>query len=117
MDLPNSIDVRAARNGGESSIRLPSSKSILRRQLFISALADQPTHLVGCDQSTDSDSLTDALQSLGVRTTFLDKHPDSLAQCGWGTDPTHRRLAGDRELHLQTSGVSLRLLLALSAIY
>ena len=117
MDMPETLDLPCVQNGGKCSIRLPSSKSVLLRQLFISGLANQPTDLVGCDQSSDSDAMIRALQSLGVLLAKKAEHSLSDASRIWTIDPTLVRREGNHVLNLHASGMSLRSLLALPAIF
>lgn len=61
-----------------ATISLPGSKSLNNRELILSALASQPTTLLGCLVSRDSSLMIDALRKLGTQievsgTTFVVK--------------------------------------------
>ena len=90
-------------------VTLPGSKSIALRHLFMAALADAPTELVGVPTCDDAATMAAALRAFGVRTEALSathllvKPPSTLA-------------TGEINVDLGLSGVSMRLLLALAAL-
>ena len=91
------------------AVTLPGSKSIALRHLFMAALADAPTELVGVPVCDDAATMAAALRAFGVRTEarsathLLVKPPSDLA-------------TGEIDIDLGLSGVSMRLLLALAAL-
>lgn len=90
-------------------VTLPGSKSIALRQLLISALAAEPTTLVGVPRCDDVDEMCDALGRLGVEMGELG--PSRIAVA-----PPAALATGEVALRLGLSGVSMRLLLALAAL-
>lgn len=90
------------------SMCLPGSKSIILRQLVISALCHDSTTLFGCTPSDDVETMVDCLQRLNVDVEI--QHD----QCTVG--PQRFDMDSDVELDLRLSGLSLRLLLALAAL-
>ncbi len=87
---------------------LPGSKSIILRQLVISALCRRSTKLLGCTFSEDVETIVDCLQRLSV-------HVD-VEQDQFNVDPRQIDLQSDVELDLRQSGLSLRLLLGVAAL-
>ncbi len=90
-------------------VTLPGSKSIALRHLVMAALADAPTELVGAPVCDDAATMAAALRVFGVGiealspTHLLVKPPSTFA-------------AGELNVDLGLSGVSMRLLLALAAL-
>ena len=89
-------------------LALPGSKSIALRHILMATLADEPTRLVGVPRCDDVDAMFDAVARLGMRVVRDGK----LAML----TPSESPFAGDVELDLGMSGVSLRLLLAHAAL-
>lgn len=87
---------------------LPGSKSIILRQLVISALCRRSTKLLGCTFSEDVETMVDCLQRLSV-------HVD-VEQDQFNVDPRQIDLQSDVELDLRQSGLSLRLLLGVASL-
>lgn len=90
------------------SMNLPGSKSIILRQLVISALCRNSTTLLGCTPSDDVETMVDCLQRLSVH---VDREQDQF-----NVDPRQIEWHSDVELDLRMSGLSLRLLLGLAAL-
>lgn len=89
-------------------VLVPGSKSIALRQLLISALAEQPTTLIGVPECDDVDAMLDSLGRLGVNYTTLSHNEVHIKP---GIDS-----ASDVTLDIRQSGVTLRLLLAIATI-
>ena len=100
-------EVRLVERPFDFTLSLPGSKSIGLRQLAISALAQEPSVLENLHQSSDIDAMTTALGRLGVNIERADNR--------FNIDPTRFNSTSDVHLDLDMSGVSLRLLLAVSA--
>lgn len=93
----------------DTRVTLPGSKSIALRQLAISALADAPSALLGVPRCDDADDMIEALRLLGA--DLRETGPSRLEIA-----PAATPVAGEIKLRLTLSGVSLRLLLAMSAL-
>ena len=93
----------------DAAVTLPGSKSIALRHLVMAALAESPTQLAGVPRCDDVDAMVGALRQLGV--PIEQTGPSRI-----GVTPPLRLAEGDATLHLQLSGVSLRLLLAVAAL-
>ena len=89
-------------------MNLPGSKSIILRQLVISALSHDSTTLLGCTPSDDVETMVDCLQRLNVDV--------EMQQDQFNVSPQRIDMESDVELDLRLSGLSLRLLLALAAL-
>ena len=101
-------EIRVVQRPFDLKLSLPGSKSIGLRQLVISALARDSSVIQNLDPSSDIDAMTAALRQLGV-----DIERDGISL---NIDPTNFDLTADVHLDLDMSGVSLRLLLAISAL-
>lgn len=100
--------IGAIRSPFDITMTLPGSKSIILRQLVISALSRNSTTLMGCTASDDVETMIDCLQRLdvGIERTKDECH----------VDPTQIDWTSDVELDVRLSGLSLRLLLAFAAL-
>lgn len=105
---PKSRDIAVIRNPFDVSMSLPGSKSIILRQLVISALCRNPTTLLGCTPSDDVGTMIDCLRRLNVSVEMKQD------QCY--VDPQQIDWYSDVKLDLRMSGLSLRLLLAIAAL-
>ncbi|MDE0053851.1 MAG: 3-phosphoshikimate 1-carboxyvinyltransferase [Gammaproteobacteria bacterium] len=90
-------------------LTLPGSKSIALRHLVISALASEPTELVGIPRCDDIDAMVDSLSRLGVGI-------ESAGRSRLAVDPPGTLAAGEVHIDARLSGVSLRFLLAVAAL-
>ena len=89
-------------------MNLPGSKSIILRQLLISALCRQSTTLLGSTPSDDVETMIGCLRRLNVKV--------ELSEDVCTVDPSELDWRSDVELDARQSGLSLRLLLAFSAL-
>lgn len=105
---PKSRDIAVIRNPFDVSMSLPGSKSIILRQLVISALCRNPTTLLGCTLSDDVETMIDCLRRLNVDVEM------KRGQCYVNSQQID--LYSNVELDLRMSGLSLRLLLAIAAL-
>ncbi len=101
-------EVSAIQRPFKVSMNLPGSKSIILRQLVISALCRNSTNLLGCTPSDDVETMVDCLRRLGA-------HVD-IEQDQFNVDPKQIDWLSDVELNLRQSGLSLRLLLGFAAL-
>lgn len=90
-------------------VTLPGSKSIALRQLLISALAAEPTTLFGVPRCDDVEEMALALRTLGAE--IVETGPSRVTVA-----PPDALAAGEIEIRLGLSGVSMRLLLAAAAL-
>ena len=90
-------------------VTLPGSKSIALRHLLMSSLATGKSTLAGVPKCDDIDAMIGSLRNLGVAL-------EEIGTSHFAIDPPDALLAGDIELDLDLSGVSLRLLLAVAAL-
>ncbi len=90
-------------------LTLPGSKSIALRHLVMSALASEPTELIGIPRCDDIDAMVDSLSRLGVRI-------EAAGRSRLVVDPPETLAAGDVHVDVSLSGVSLRFLLAVAAL-
>lgn len=100
--------IAVIRSPFDVAMHLPGSKSIILRQLVISALSRNPTTLHGCTQSEDVETMVNCLRALNVRV--------EMNQEMYTIDPMQMDWKGDIELDARQSGLSLRLLLGISAL-
>ena len=91
-------------------IQLPGSKSIALRQLLISGLANGSSQLQGIPACDDVDAMFRTLNKLGVKTTAIAGKNDYII------NPLDLDLSSNVNLDLHMSGVSLRLLIAMSGL-
>ena len=91
------------------ALTLPGSKSIALRHLVMSALASEPTTLIGVPRCDDVDAMCRALARLGVGI-----NADGRSRLV--IDPPATLAGGEAHLDADLSGVSLRFLLALAAL-
>lgn len=91
------------------ALRVPASKSIVLRQLAISALCSKPTTLCGFTHNDDVDAMTTALSTLKVRITTAESGRVEI-------NPTNLDLTSDIDVDLQMSGVSLRTVCAIAGL-
>ena len=91
-----------------NDLTLPGSKSIALRQVLMSALAQAPTRLQGVPRCDDVDAMFDAIAKLG---STVERYGKTAL-----VTPPAQLPAGDVELDLRMSGVSLRLLLAVAML-
>ena len=101
-------EVRVIERPFDLKLCLPGSKSIGLRQLAISALAHDSSAIHNLDRSSDISAMTKALGQLGVE---VQRIGNTL-----NVNPTKFNFTSDIHLDLDMSGVSLRLLLAVSAL-
>lgn len=90
-------------------VTLPGSKSIALRQLLISALAAEPTTLLGVPRCDDVEEMASALRTLGAG--IAETGPSRVT-----VEPPDALATGEIEIRLGLSGVSMRLLLAAAAL-
>lgn len=100
--------IEVIRTPFDVSMHLPGSKSIILRQLVISALAREPTTLHGCTYSEDVETMVECLRALNVRI--------EMNQGVCTVDPIHMDWKEAVQLDARQSGLSLRLLLGISAL-
>ena len=91
-------------------VQLPGSKSIALRQLLISALSSSRSKLEGIPVCDDVDAMLRTLEKLGVKTTTTPHNNVYII------DPENLDLSSNVKLDLHMSGVSLRLLIAMSGL-
>lgn len=108
--LEDPCTVPEVKQSFDLQIQLPGSKSIALRQLLISALASGPSELQGIPVCDDVDAMLRTLGKLGVKTTT--KPGDNT----YTIDPDDLDLSSNVNLDLHMSGVSLRLLIAMSGL-
>ena len=108
MRIEDSREIRVIQRPFDIEVSLPGSKSVGLRQLAISSLAREPSVIQNLDRSSDIEAMTRALGELGVEVqrTGNSVHVDS----------TNFNFGSDVHLDLDMRGVSLRLLLAISAL-
>lgn len=107
-DSPKSRDIAVIQSAFDVSMNLPGSKSIILRQLVISALSRSSTNLFGCTLSDDVETMVDCLRRLRV---IVEMDQDQV-----NVDPQQIDWHSDVELDLRLSGLTLRLLLAFAAL-
>ncbi|MEE3183688.1 MAG: hypothetical protein VX266_07115, partial [Pseudomonadota bacterium] len=108
MRIEDSREIRVIQRPFDIEVSLPGSKSVGLRQLAISSLAREPSVIQNLDRSSDIEAMTRALGELGVEVRRTDSSVD--------VDSTNFNFGSDVHLDLDMSGVSLRLLLAISAL-
>lgn len=102
-------EIGKVREPFDIALTLPGSKSIALRHLVMSALASGKTSLIGIPRCDDIDAMVGALSRLGAgivtdgRSRLVVDPPETLA-------------AGEVNLDVGLSGVSLRFLLAVAAL-
>ena len=101
-------EVRVIERPFDLKLCLPGSKSVGLRQLAISALAHDSSAIQNLDRSSDINAMTNALGQIGVEIQRIGNRLN--------IDPTKFNFTSDVHLDLDMSGVSLRLLLAVSAL-
>lgn len=101
-------EVRVIERPFDLKLCLPGSKSVGLRQLAISALAHDSSAIQNLDRSSDINAMTNALGQFGVEIQRIGNRLN--------IDPTKFNFTSDVHLDLDMSGVSLRLLLAVSAL-
>ncbi len=108
MRIEDSREIRVIQRPFDTEVSLPGSKSVGLRQLAISSLAREPSVIRNLDRSSDIEAMTKALGELGVEVGRTD---NSVS-----VDSSNFNLGSDVHLDLDMSGVSLRLLLAVSVL-
>ena len=91
------------------ALTLPGSKSVALRHLVMSALACEPTALIGIPHCDDIDAMVRALSRLGVGI-------EANRRSRLVVDPPEALAAGEAHIDVDLSGVSLRFLLAVAAL-
>lgn len=91
------------------AVTLPGSKSIALRHLAMAALADAPTELVGALACDDAATMAGALRTFGANVDTLPAGRLRVTRPAAFT-------AGELDVDLGLSGVSMRLMLALAAL-
>ena len=102
-------EIGKVREPFDVELTLPGSKSVALRHLVMSALACEPTALVGIPHCDDIDAMVDSLSRLGVAI-------EADGRSRLVVDPPETLAAGDIHIDVDLSGVSLRFLLAVAAL-
>ena len=66
---PESITIEPV-SAASGTVRLPGSKSISNRALFLAAMAQGKTTLTGLLRADDTERMIEALQALGIEVAF-----------------------------------------------
>ena len=102
-------EIGKVREPFDIALTLPGSKSVALRHLVMSALACEPTALIGIPHCDDIDAMVRALSRLGVGI-------EANGRSRLVVDPPEALAPGDIHIDVDLSGVSLRFLLAVAAL-
>ena len=105
---PESITIKPV-SAASGTVRLPGSKSISNRALFLAAMAQGKTTLTGLLRADDTERMIEALQALGIEVVFEADTQVTVTGCG-GRIPVK-----SAELFIGNAGTAARTLTALLA--
>lgn len=105
---PESITIEPV-SAASGTVRLPGSKSISNRALFLAAMAQGKTTLTGLLRADDTERMIEALQALGIEVAFEADTQVTVTGCG-GRIPVK-----SGELFIGNAGTAARTLTALLA--